>query len=301
MIGLIDVDSKIPNLALMKISAYYKGLGERVEFIQRRQRYEKVYASCVFTRNSPECEKVLQIYPDAEIGGTGWDMSKRLSKEIESAKADYDLYGIDYGLGFTTRGCIRNCEFCFVPAKEGKLHQDRSIADIVNPKSNVIVLLDNNFTADPLMIEKCKEINDMGLIVNLCQGVDARLMTDEKAYWMGRIKHEKRIHIAWDYMKYEDQVWKGVENMLKYIKAWRITCYMLVGFDTTFDEDMYRFKKLTDRGIDPYVMTYNDRNDKRLKHFERWVNARIYKSCKWEDYQPYKQWLALKDQIELVI
>lgn len=51
MIGLIDVDSKIPNLALMKISSYYKSLGEQVEFVQAGVNYDKIYASTVFTRS----------------------------------------------------------------------------------------------------------------------------------------------------------------------------------------------------------------------------------------------------------
>lgn len=41
MIGLIDVDSKIPNLALMKLSTYYKSIGETVEFVQEGKEYEK--------------------------------------------------------------------------------------------------------------------------------------------------------------------------------------------------------------------------------------------------------------------
>ena len=40
-IGLIDIDSKTPNLALMKISNYYKSLGEEVEFVKQGKEYEK--------------------------------------------------------------------------------------------------------------------------------------------------------------------------------------------------------------------------------------------------------------------
>jgi hypothetical protein len=68
---------------------------------------------------------------------------------------------------------------------------------------------------------------------------------------------------------------------------------MLVGFNTSFEEDMYRFRTLRELKVDPYVMIYNQLKDDRLKHFARWVNGRIYKSCTWEEYEPW-----VKAQVE---
>ena len=93
MIGLIDVDSKIPNLALMKISTYYKSLGEQVEFVQAGKEYEKIFASAIFTRSKSECERIQEFYGDkVEIGGTGWDIKKTLDHSIEICRPDYNLY-----------------------------------------------------------------------------------------------------------------------------------------------------------------------------------------------------------------
>ena len=178
MIGLIDVDGKLPNLALMKISSYYKSLGEKVEFVQpdvKKSEYEKVYASSIFTKSADECEKLQQYWGDKiEIGGTGFgDVTKRLPEEIEKMKPDYDLYKaemiypkikgimtkkrkmekaqeiVNSGRGFSSRGCIRNCPFCIVPKKEGCFRQESEIRDLINPRSNILILNDNNFTADP--------------------------------------------------------------------------------------------------------------------------------------------------------
>ena len=209
-IGLIDIDSKIPNLALMKISNYYKNLGEQVEFVQENKKYEKIYASTIFTRSKPIVNKLIEKYEDKiEIGGTGWDLKKELPIEIEKTKPDYGLYTaeeiasrmkgigtkehklkkaneiVNAGMGFTSRGCVRNCGFCFVPKKEGKLRDAAEIGDLINPKSNVLILHDNNFTADPYCIDKLKEIKERKLIIDINQGCDVRLMTDEKAYWLG--------------------------------------------------------------------------------------------------------------------
>jgi radical SAM superfamily enzyme YgiQ (UPF0313 family) len=199
VIGLIDIDSKIPNLALMKISTYYKDKGEQVEFVQPNRKYNKIYASTILTKSKPKCLKLIKQYGDIiEIGGTGWDIKKRLSPEIEKCKADYDLYTpemiaskmrgistkesklkkateiVNAGIGFTSRGCVRTCPFCFVPTKEGPLQQDRDLSDIINPRSNVIILHDNNMTADPDCVDKLHEIRDRGLIVDINQGCDVR-------------------------------------------------------------------------------------------------------------------------------
>lgn len=131
MIGLIDVDSKIPNLALMKISSYYKSLGEQVEFVQAGVKYKKIFASAIFKRSVDECNKLVELYGDKiVIGGTGWDIHKTLDCRIKRMKPDYDLYTSDIiasrmrgigtkehklkkatkivnaGKGFTSRGCI---------------------------------------------------------------------------------------------------------------------------------------------------------------------------------------------------
>jgi hypothetical protein len=312
LIGLIDVDGKIPNLALMKISSYYKRIGEQVEFVQDGVKYEKIFASSIFTRSKEKCKKLLNQYGDKiEIGGTGWDIKKNLIDEIETCKADYDLYSpemiasrirvigtkehklkkateiVNAGIGFTSRGCIRKCPFCFVPVKEGSLKQDQDIKDIINPRSNVIVLHDNNLTADPNCIEKLHEIKERKLIVDINQGCDVRLMNEDIAKALAEVKHLRSIHYAWDLMGYEKQVLEGIKILGKFIRPYRQMCFVLVGFNTSFEEDMYRFKKLSEMKIDPYIMIYNQIPDVRLKHFARWVNSRIYKVCAFDEYEPW--------------
>lgn len=319
MIGLIDVDGKLPNLALMKISSFYKAAGEQVEFVRPdagKKTYEKIYASALFQRSQQECRHFQEYYENRiEIGGTGWDIEKRLPTEIEKMKPDYDLYTaemiypkisgimskqrkqqkaqqiVNAGIGFTSRGCIRNCPFCFVPKKEGKFRQESEIADLLNPRSNVLILHDNNITADPCCIDKLHEIRDRGLIVDINQGCDVRLMTQEIAQAMSEVKHLRSLHYAWDLMKYEKQVLEGIRVISRYIPTYQHMCFCLVGFDTSFEEDMYRVRKLDELGVRPYIMRYNERRDDiRLNHFARWVNSHIFKACPdFEEYEPWKR------------
>jgi len=323
-IGLIDIDSKIPNLSLMKISSYYKSLGEKVEFVQADKKYEKIYVSAIFTRSNEKCLKLQEYYGDKlELGGTGWDLHKVLDDNIELMKPDYDLYSVEEiasrmrgigtkehklkkateivnaGMGFTSRGCVRNCGFCFVPEKEGVFKNATEIRDLINPKSNILILHDNNLTADPHCINKLYEIRDRKLIVDINQGCDVRLVNEDIAKALGEVKHLRSLHYAWDLMGFENQVMEGIKTLSKYIKPYRHMCFMLVGYNTDFEEDMYRFKKLREMKVDPFVMIYNQLENKKLKHFARWVNSRIYKSCKWEDYLPWIRDQVIINQISL--
>lgn len=325
-IGLIDVDGKLPNLALMKISSYYKAAGEQVEFVQSGKKYEKIFVSCLFTWNKAKVEKILKLYPDAEIGGTGWDIHKVLPDAIEACQPDYELYKVsdilprikggiatkeskirkaetivNAGMGFTSRGCVRNCGFCFVPPKEGKLHHVAEIVDLINPKSKDIILFDNNLTADPNVIDKLHEIRDRGLRVDITQGIDVRLMTPEIAKALSEVKHMRSIHYAWDLMGYEKQVLEGIKVLSRHVKLHKHLCMMLTGYNTTFEEDMYRFKTLANCKISPYVMPYNKTYPtEKHHHFARWVNGRIYKACSFDEYEPWVKAQSGYEQLSMI-
>jgi hypothetical protein len=117
-------------------------------------------------------------------------------------------------------------------------------------------------------------------------------MTEDIAKAMSEVKHLRSIHYAWDLMGFERQVFEGIKVLSKYIRPYRHMCFMLVGFNTAFEEDMYRFRRLADLKIDPYVMLYNETKEPKLRHFARWVNARIYKACQFDEYEP---WLKVRE------
>ena len=328
---LIDVDGKLPNLALCKISAWHKLHRDEV-FLMECENPDKVYISVLFTWNRIKAEKLLQVYPEAEVGGTGWNLHKELPPEIEACKPDYDLYKVidilpriaggiatkaskvkkaksivAAGIGFTSRGCVRQCGFCFVPQKEGPLRHVAEIGDLLNTRSNVLILLDNNLTGDPDCIDKLHEIRDRGLVVDITQGIDVRLMTPEIAQALSEVKLLRSLHYAWDLMKSEQQVTEGVKTLAKHVPLYKHMCFMLTGYNTSFEEDMYRFKKIagyseisgtcSKHSVDPYVMPYNKQfPTEKHRHFARWVNGRIYKACRFEEYGP---WLKAKNDIQL--
>lgn len=300
-VGLIDVDGhNFPNLPLMKISAYHKSRGDRVEWYEPlfSGHMDKVYMSKVFTftPDYPYCINANEVIK----GGTGYsypDGGEELPEEIEHIYPDYQLYKDtfpDTAYGFLTRGCPRGCDFCIVGKKEGRCA--RKVADLSefwNGQKN-IVLLDANMFA-------CKEWKDLsvqliesGAWVDFSQGCDIRLMTDEKAEYIKHMKI-KQVHFAWD--RYEDKE-KIVPQFKRFkeITQWdyrKLGVYVLCNFNTTFEQDLDRVYTLRELGYNPYVMLYE--KDKlpakhRLKLLQRWVNNRIiFRSCKrFEEYDSRK-------------
>jgi len=283
-IGIFDIDSKYHNLALMKLSAWHKNFGDHTEIYLplMKKTYDKVYVSKIFSKGNIKEEYIPE---NAIIGGSGFNLKTVLPYDMEHIKPDYSLYNLDYSLGFTTRGCIRNCKFCIVREKEGYIKEHAEVEEFLNSKSNVVVLLDNNFLALPSHIKKLKKYIDKGWIMDFNQGLDIRLINEENAELLARVKHLKQIHFAWDLMDYEKEVKEGLKILFKArVKPYRIMVYILCNYNTNFKEDMYRFEELINLGIDPFIMIYENGN-KKIRDFARWVNKRLYKVCDWDNYK----------------
>lgn len=148
-IGIVDVDGHhFPNFALMRASAYHKARGGQVEWATPFNQYDKVMASKVFTF-TPDFNYLTLQADIIEKGGTGYDIKKQLSSEIEnSILMDYSIYPqYNFSLQFFSRGCIRKCPFCLVREKEGYIRAVEPVE--LNPKGEWIEVLDNNFFANP--------------------------------------------------------------------------------------------------------------------------------------------------------
>lgn len=310
-IGLIDCDShNFPNLPLMKLSAWHKQNGDSVEWYQPlfSGHMDRVYVSKVFSF-TPDYE----YYIDADEvikGGSGYcielvdgkeiyhaELDRKLPPEIEHIYPDYSLYPEltkDTAYGFMSRGCPRGCNFCHVATKEGrKSYKVADLSEFWNGQKN-IVLLDPNTIACPDWRDILQQLIDSGAWVDFSQGVDIRLMTEEKAEMIKQIKI-KNIHFAWD--RYEDKN-KVVPKfrMFKEMTGWdrrKMTVYVLTNFDTTIDQDLERIYILRDLGFWPYVMIYDKEHTKptdTVRKIQRWVNMRaIFESTpRFEDYQKRK-------------
>ena len=222
------------------------------------------------------------------MGGSGYDLKQELPKEIEAQVPDYDLFKKDYSIGFTSRGCIRDCGFCIVKEKEGEFKD----VDMSWIKHSKVILLDNNFLASPKWREKLQYFIDNKIKVSFNQGLDIRLITKEKAEMLAKVKYydlkfnSRRLYFAFDNLEYEEQVINGIKILTNAgINPSHLMFYVLVGFDTTFEQDYHRFEVLDKLGTKPFIMLYNNCRDKKLRGFSRWVNKRYYKIFPFKEYK----------------
>ena len=297
---LVDADSQknFPNLALMKLSAYHKSLGDHIELIKGVPNtpplveYDAGYISCVFFQNMDKVHKYYkQLSFPVTVGGSGWD-HKKLSKDIEHIRPDYSLYDTDFSLGFTSRGCPNNCGFCIVPKKEGPIRDNAPITEFLHPEHNKLILLDNNFLASPKWKSNLEYLIDNKIKVNFNQGLDARILTEEHAKLLGETKlqswkfNNRIVHFAFDDLRHKDKVLRAISLLRDVgIKGQDLVFYVLVGYDSTFAEDLERVNILIENKVDPYIMKWNQRtDDSLLNHLARWVNRRHFRKYDFFDY-----------------
>ena len=292
-IGLIDVDGHhYPNLALMKLSAWHKSRGDTVEWWWGWGQYDRVYMSKVFDETyTPDIPEPLNA-KEIVKGGTGYGLDNKLPDEIEHIYPDYSLYPEltkDTAYGFLTRGCPRGCHFCIVAGKEGR--RSVKVADLSEwwRGQKNIVLMDPNTLACPEHLELLGQLEDSGAWVDINQGADARLLTEDNIAALNRVKL-KMIHFAWDMMEQSESVLRGLELYSKYgaLDERKRRVYVLTNYNTTMEENLYRVYKLREMKFDPYVMIYDKPHaPKDIKRLQRWCNNKfIWRSCeKFEDYR----------------
>lgn len=287
-VGIIDVDGhNFPNIPLMKLSAWHKQNGDKVEWydLMFGGYYDRVYMSKVFTF-TPDYEYYVNA-GEVIRGGTGYgypDGGLPLPEEIEHIYPDYSIYYDripevrNTAYGFLSRGCPRGCPFCIVGKKEGhKAVKVTNLDEFWNGQKN-ITLLDPNMFACREWRDLSQQLIKSGAWIDFSQGCDIRIMTEEKIDYLMRMRI-KQIHFAWDRYVDKDMILSKFQRF-KEITGWdkrKMTVYVLCGYDSTIEQDLERIYTLRDMGYSPYVMIYDKharKSEEDLKRMQRWVNSR---------------------------
>lgn len=292
-VSVVQVDGKMPNLALMKLAGWHQQRGDEV-VRGLDGSADKAYISVIWPQNLPRALSASKMFTcPVEIGGSGISYAVTLPDEIEHTMPAYDLWGADTAMGFTSRGCIRKCGFCIVPEKEGRIRQHSPLAEFVRDDHKKVILFDNNILAAPNLIDTMTELHERRLKVSFNQGLDIRLVDEEKATLLAKTWYynwhfnSRQLYFAFDNVWDEKVVRKGIPILeAAGIRPEHLMIYMLVGFNTTFEEDMQRYSILwEEHRVEPYVMIYNNIKEPTLRAFARWVNRRVHKHVSWVDYE----------------
>lgn len=317
-IGIIDADligrnkHRFPNLASMKISGYYKALGNEVSLLldyQDLNQYDKVFISKVFT-DTYVPQDVLNLN-NVEYGGTGffYDKAEPLPCEIEHHMPDYNLYDewvkiqlesgvkksdltyyIDYSIGFTTRGCFRKCEFC-VNRNSNKVNLHSNIEEFLDPSRKYICLLDDNVLGSPQWEQIFNELNKTGKRFQYKQGMDERLLTDKKCEVLLNSNYIGDYIFAFDNINDKElietklKLWNKHRKLKNKIHSTKF--YVFCGFDrnSIYDENFWRkdiedtferVKVLMKYNCLPYIMRHENYNNSPYRgtyiNLARWCN-----------------------------
>ena len=309
-IGIIDADllgrqkHRFPNLVCEKLSGYWKEQGAEVTLLMdydQFENYDHVYVSKVFT-DTPVPEWLTET-EKVHIGGTGFyfDKAPNLPEEIEHHMPDYHLYdqwiegeiekaraekGVlfnekkfriqfkeytEYSVGFLTRGCFRKCEFC-VNRKYSKVFKHSPLSEFYDETRPKICFLDDNFLGCPMWKELLKEVIQTGRSFKFKQGLDERILTDEKCELLFSSKYDGDFTFAFDNIADYDLVYEQLKRIRRYTNSTSIKFYVLVGFESIDSVDIEnafkRLKLLMKFKCLPYLMRFQDENHSPWKQSE---------------------------------
>ena len=317
LIGLVDVDGHAkkklwggtihPNIALGKISRWHKQQGDNVEWAIPLKHYDVVYMSKVFNFSPDD----LTAYDAGKVvrGGTGYDVHSQLPEEIDRLQPDYSIYPLirhDTAFGFLTRGCPNKCKWCVVPKKEGAIRPYMDVDEIAIEGRNNLVLMDNNIiAAGDYAKEQMRKIIKRGYRVDFNQAIDARLMTEEFADLMARMKWiDRRIRFGCDTTAQVPHCERAMQmlNEAGYHGEYFIYIMLNDDFQESYGRIDYwswrskesRRKKLPQR-IYPHSQPYRDPMKKVhsfpqwQKDVTHWVNNRaLFHTMPFPDFEPRK-------------
>lgn len=289
---LVDVDSaKTQNYALMKISSYEKSLGNKIEIIKLKlpfypskskkirvidgSNFLRVYVSIIYTDN----KNMVNIINNDNVlfGGTGFDVSVKLPPEIEKCDPDYSIYPeYNFSIIYNSRGCIRDCYFCFVPKKEGYIHKYSDYKFMRRHKK--IRFLDNNFLAFNESMRILKELVDSQIPVSFNEGLDIRLINMENAKLLSELNYYPNEYIfAFDDIKYLPVIKKKTKILKMFIKKdWKLKYYIYINREMAIKDILSRVNWCLDNKILPYIMRdincYDSDNKEFYIDLASWCN-----------------------------
>jgi len=270
---LYDIDSEIPNLALMKLSAFHKRQGWSVRLVRVRGvrpppevEADKRLGSVVFYRatSAARVARLRARYGEGiACGGSGVSLAARLPPEVEASIPDYTLYRhTKYALGFLTRGCNKRCAFCVVPAKEGPIkRRSDSFEDFVPKGQRNVMLLDDNLLSYEGVEALLEEIILRNYAVNFNQTLDIAYLSEPIFRLLRRIDYRnarfnnRMIYFSLNYPR-TIQHFRARREWLREFGEDCVTVVCIYGFDTSLSQDYERFRWLKRLRLIPFFQEY---------------------------------------------
>jgi hypothetical protein len=309
--------TKYPPLGLLKLASYYRSHANDVKLIRGINNKlnfdaDKIEITSLFTYAWKPVHDAIEYYhnliPDAQITVGGIyasimpdriksiypfvDVHVGLHNEADQYLPSYDILddsekwgNWDASIIFSSRGCIRNCPFCIVPKIEGKIRcVIKNITHHIYPGHKKVILWDNNFFASPEWKRILENLLDTGLKVDFNQGLDARLIDEEKAALIADLKMDS-IRMAYDHVG-ERKAAHNAVNLLadQGVRKKDVLFYALYNFysqDYPYADTPESFlgiiKDISEMGCASYPMRYEPLNSLKKNEFisPNWTSEKL--------------------------
>ena len=308
-----------PPLGLLKIGAYHKAKRDVVELVigcpVPSRRPDKIYVTSLFTYAWKPVHAAVRyykmLYPKVPVhlGGIYASIMPEhaarckpdrlhvgLWPELDQLLPDYSLVEgppwnwKDKSLLFSSRGCIRSCEFCAVPKVEGKIRQTiGQAAPLIYPGHDTVIFWDNNFLAAPEALEILQELAELPSVliaghqrsvkVIFDQGLDARLVTPQFAEAL-KAARVPLLRLAYDQPSQRNAVYRAIQRLKRagFSKS-SLFVYTLYNFRETPEEFLDRLCDLAEWEVTSYPMRYEpiDSLEKNQYIGEHWSKEALEK------------------------
>jgi len=270
--------SLYPPLGLMKISTWHKKRGDKVDFVKgnslSKKKYSIIYITTLFTYYANEVIETINFYqsyyPSAKIkvGGifaslmpdyiknkTGITPHIGLLNSVENCVPDYSLFPhLNYSLTFTTRGCLRRCQYCAVRTHEPKFFTRNTWEKDIDIKKSKIIFWDNNWFFSPNFLKDVEKLKKLNKSFDFNQGLDARLFNAEKARLLSELRI-RPLRFSFDSTEDDGYVQRAIETAKKFgIDDIRV--YVLYNFKDSPEDFYYRINEINKLGALSYPMRY---------------------------------------------
>lgn len=260
---------------------------------------DTAFVSAVFSWNAQpaymRCVFYKQMGYRVRCGGQAVWQNPGMFAEFETGGEVDALTHHNPDATFTSRGCIRSCSFCLVPKLEGKL---RELSDWpVRP-----IICDNNLLATSTahfnsVIDRLLGAGLKGIDFN--QGLDARILTEHHAARFAELPKDTIVRLAWDNVKTEKVYLQAFERLTAAgIKPQQIRTYVLIGYQDTPEDALYRLEKVRSLGALPNPMRYQPLDAPRrnsyvgqgwtdlmlARYMRYWSNLKLFRNFSFDEY-----------------
>ena len=231
-----------------------------------------------------------------------------IANEINNGKSPQQFKDYqNYSIGFLTRGCIRKCPFC-VNRNISSVYNYSNLSNFVDNSRPMIYLWDDNFFASKSWKPLLQELQSTKKPFQFRQGLDIRLLNEEKANLLSKSRYHGDFIFAFDQLKDKEIICKKLKIWKQHSKK-TTKLYLFCGYEISDDQSLLddvlnifeRIEVLMKYGCLGYIMRHENHKKHPLNNIyvqiARWGNQpQFYKKMSFKEFIDRNQYWTKTDK-----